>query len=113
MGKSDWGPWVPVPPPDRFKHDVAGPVGPGVYQLRNRETKELILFGISGNLSDRLRSLMPKPHGTGTRNNAEKRAFVLAHHAVIDYRLRLTETREQAKAIEDLLKADGFHRFNT
>ena len=43
-----WTSWKPIPSPDTCK-TIKGPENAGVYQIRNRKTKEFILFGESGN----------------------------------------------------------------
>lgn len=113
MAKLDWGKWQPIPHPDQFLATVTGPEGPGVFQVRNRVTTELILFGISATLLARLRGLLPKPYGTATgTSNQAKLAYVMANHGQLDYRTRPTLTREDAVVIEKLLKADGYHKFS-
>ena len=38
----NWSKWEPMPSPENCR-DIEGPEGPGVYQLRDRKTKEYIL----------------------------------------------------------------------
>jgi len=104
---------MPIPLPHDFKRSIAGPEEAGVYQVRDRRTGELILFGISGTVKKRLKSLMPAPYGSGTRKNGGKRAYVLAHYADLDYRTLATPTRADAADVERQLKDDRNHRFNT
>ena len=44
------------------------PFGPGVYELRNSQTRELVLFGSVKNLAYRMACLLPKPYGAGHRS---------------------------------------------
>lgn len=90
-------------------------MGPGVYDLRRISTKEPVLYGISGRCASRMTSLLPKPLGTGTRNNEGKRRYVLRHLGDIEYRTHPCVTRDQAAAIErDIRRSRGhLYRFNT
>src|SRR5437879_2424280 len=94
-----WSNWRPFCPPEDLKNLTVSE-GPGVYQLKNRVTGELVLFGIAGCLDERMKSLMPSPYGSGTRKNAEKREYVIQNWQEIDFRVRLTDTREEAGRIE-------------
>jgi hypothetical protein len=49
-------------------------------------------------------SLLPKPLGTGTRNNERKRAYLLRHLDDIEYRTCACSTREEAAGIEREIK---------
>jgi len=49
-------------------------------------------------------SILPRPLGSGTRNNDRKRDYVRRHLRDIEYRTRPCATRKEATAIEaDLL----------
>ena len=74
--KYNWGEWKPFPDPRNGEYLFA-PFGYGVYQLRNIETNEFVLFGSSNNLAFRMSSLLPKPLGQGTRKKEEKRIYIL------------------------------------
>lgn len=50
--------------------------------------------------------LLPEPFGRGTRNNTEKRAYVLEHIGILEYRTLACATREEATSCERELKAD-------
>jgi len=91
---NNWTKWVPFPKPEEMRQ-IEAPKDFGVYQLRNTRTNEYVLFGI------------------GTRNNTEKREYVLANHKDIKYRITSTKNREEAKRIEENLKAQNNHIFNT
>ena len=63
-----WSRWVPFPDPQSGGF-LKAPFGLGVYELRDRETGNLILYGMSKNVSTRMSSLLPNPPGTGTRKH--------------------------------------------
>ena len=71
--------------------EIDGPASAGVYQIRNRFTHQLILFGIGKRCEKWMRSLFPKPYDTGKRNNAEKRAFILDHWRQLYFRTMIDE----------------------
>ncbi|MEN1705773.1 MAG: hypothetical protein AAGJ54_09730 [Planctomycetota bacterium] len=99
-----WSSWRPFPDPRKLG-TLAAPFGPGVYQLRRRSTKELVLFGIGRNCAARMCSLLPEPLGAAGRNNAAKRAYMKRHLADVEYRTLATKTLEYAKRVENELKA--------
>lgn len=107
-----WSDWSQMPIPTAIRK-IEVPRSSGVYQLRNRATGELILFGISVNLRRRMKSLMPKPYGTGKRRNEMKRTYVLENHSDLEFRIQETSSRVAAVEIEHLLKVQKNHRFNT
>jgi hypothetical protein len=110
--KTNWTIWQPIGAPEQCRQ-IAAPAGPGVYQLQNKKTKQMVLFGIGVECKRRMKSLFPAPYGTGKRNNGEKREYVLKHWRDIEYRTFATATREQAKLIEDEIKTQRTHIFNT
>lgn len=107
-----WKNWKPMPSPQTCK-EIDGPIGPGVYQLRNRKTSEFIQFGESKNCLKRMKSLFPKPFGSGTRNNENKRNYVLENWADLDYRTYEAESKQEAVNIDRYLKSLNIHKFNT
>ena len=107
-----WSKWQPIPEPENCRQ-IDGPAESGVYQIRNKESNKLILFGIGNPCQGRMRSLFPKPYGTGTRNNACKREYVLHNWKNLEYRTMETDTTEEAKTVENALKAKKNHLFNT
>jgi len=109
---SKWSEWQPMPEPKNCRK-INAPAKSGLYQIRNKESNELILFGIGKQCQKRMKSLYPKPFGTGTRNNECKRKYVLDNWEKLEYRTRETDTRGEAKTIEDCLKAKKNHLFNT
>ena len=107
-----WCKWKPMPSPDECRK-IEGPVGPGVYQVKNIKTNELIQFGIGVECRKRMKSFFPAPHGSGKRNNSYKREYILKHWQHQQYRTLATETRAQAKLAKDKIKAKNNHLFNT
>lgn len=107
-----WSAWKPMPSKETCRQ-IEGPDGPGVYQLKNKATNELILFGIGKRCRKRMKSLFPAPYGTGKRNNAEKRKYVLENWQNLVYRTIQTETRAIAKSEEDKIKLGIRHVFHT
>jgi len=110
--ENKWTGWMPLCAPESCRQ-IAGPDGPGVYQLRNKKTNQFVQFGIGIRCRYRMKSLFPEPFGTGKRKNSEKREYVLKHWRDIEYRTCVTESRDKAKLIEDDLKAQRNHIFNT
>lgn len=109
---NEWTNWKPMPEPEACRA-IEGPKQSGVYQIRNKETDKLIQFGIGKECSKRMKSLYPAPYGTGKRNNAHKRKYILDNWRILEYRTLQTLTREDAKKIEDNLKRENDHLFNT
>jgi len=98
--------WRMFPDPRKCAY-IWAPIGPGCYQLRLTETKQLVLFGRSANVSARLASLLPPPFGQGTRRNTEKRQFVFDHLGSIEYRTIACTGRQDAARIEVALAANS------
>jgi hypothetical protein len=88
-------------------------MGPGVYELRNRSTGELVLVGSAKNCAYRLSSLVPAPWGQGTRRNSKKREYVLEHMDRIDYRCRACLDEEEARGVERRRLAEAEYIFGT
>ncbi len=107
-----WSNWKAMPSPENCKQ-IEGPEGSGVYQIRNKKTEEFILFGESKTCQERMKSIFPKPYGTGTRNNEDKRNYVLANWKDLEYRTTKTNTKKEAFAIDKYLKSLNIHKFNT
>lgn len=108
----DWSDWRSFPNPLK-KGILVSPFGPGLYQLRNTQTDEFVLFGIGGHLSYRMTSLLPEPQGQGNRKNMAKRVYVYKNIQDIEYRTIACRTENDAKTIEKKLKALNNHIFNT
>ncbi len=108
----NWSKWLKLPDP-REKEYLYAPFGPGVYELRRKKTKRLILFGKGNNVAYRMSSLLPKPYGCGGRENKDKRKYVLKHIEDIEYRTLACKTSVEAHIKEKQLKKNGQYIFNT
>jgi len=111
---ADWSDWRPFPDP-RHGGVLVAPFGPGCYELRRRDTGDKVLFGYGGHVAHRMTSLLPEPFGSGRRNNAEKRQYVLEHLGTVEYRTIACQTEEEAKDLEREIKrgAIGVYIFTT
>ena len=107
-----WSRWRPFPDP-RLGACLSAPFGPGVYELRNGASGELVLFGRSKNVARRMSSLLPRPFGAGTRDNAGKRDHVLKHLADMEYRTKACTDERAALTEERKLRAANTYRFGT
>ena len=94
-----WSKWNAFPDSKQGGY-LRAPFGPGVYQLRRRSTGQLVLFGRGKRVAVRMTSLLPKPLGTGTRNNVAKIAYVHEHLVDIEYRTKPCVDEASAKAEE-------------
>ena len=97
-----WSKWHPFPDPRR-NGILCAPFGPGVYELRRSDTKQLVLRGKGKNCAYRMTSLLPAPYGQGTRMNKDKRDYVLKHIDSIEYRYFPFTTDEGAQELEKKL----------
>ncbi|HMQ00096.1 MAG TPA: hypothetical protein PKC24_09960 [Cyclobacteriaceae bacterium] len=104
--------WRKFPNPEKGEY-ICAPFGMGVYQLRNAETGELILFGSGNNIAFRMTSLLPPPLGQGTRNNEAKREYVKKFLSNIEYRTVPCLTESEMKENEKILKSRNNHIFNS
>ena len=100
----DWTDWKLFPDPRKGGY-LHAPVGPGVYELRNKKTNELILFGRGKNAAKRMTSLLPEPWGSGTRRNHAKREYVGNYLAQIEYRTCACPSDAAARQLERTLRA--------
>jgi hypothetical protein len=98
-----WSDWLSFPDPRRCEV-LTAPFGAGCYEIKRRDTGKLVLFGMSDHVAARMTSLLPKPYGTGTRNNLQKREYILAHLGELEYRTLACPTRRQAQECERKLK---------
>ncbi len=110
---TNWSEWRSFPDP-RQNGILIAPFGAGCYEFRRRDSGELILFGMGGHVAQRLTSLLPRPHGCGTRNNEGKRQYILDHLALIEYRTIPCVSADEARAVENGMKErKGLYLFKT
>lgn len=118
----NWTNWKSLPNPSKsynsfrslMMNAVRNPSYPGVYQLKNNDTGEYVLFGVGVKVGERMCSLIPKEYGgVGRRNNHYKREYVWKNIEYIQFRTINTETRNEALEIERFLKHQNIHIFNT
>jgi hypothetical protein len=100
-----WSKWRPFPNPKLGEY-LTAPFGPGVYELRNNKTGQLVLFGQGKNVANRMTSLFPKPVGAGTRNNSDKSRYIQRNLSNIEYRTYPCAARAQAVEFERSLKTN-------
>jgi hypothetical protein len=112
MTDNKWTEWYRMPESEKCRK-ILGPKNSGIYQIRNRQTDEFILFGIGKYCQKRMKSLYPAPFGAGKRNNKQKREYVLENWKELEYRTMETGSRLGAKEVEDIIKAEKNHLFNT
>lgn len=107
---SQWSEWHRFPNPLN-EGLLTAPLGPGVYELRNAATGELVLFGRSKHCAHRMSSLLPD--GVGTRHNTAKREYVREHLASIEYRTMACRTESDAVQVESELRLQGSYLYPT
>ena len=90
-----WSRWRSFPDPKKGGF-LSAPFGPGVYQLRNWKTRELVLFGKGKNVAHRMSSLLPRPLGAPGRTNEQKKEYVLDNFDKIEYRAKACESEDEA-----------------
>lgn len=112
MAKVSWSRWRPFPNP-KGKGILHAPFGPGVYELRRKDTKELILVGMSKNCAHRMTSLFPSPVGAGTRRNSRKSSYVRRNLAKLQYRCGACKTERGAKKLERLMRSENGYKYPT
>src|SRR6185437_10806366 len=101
--RKQWSGWRRFPDPRKLEL-LTAPFGPGCYELRNGS--QLVLYGKGAHVAERMTSLLPTPFGCGTRNNDQKRRYVLEHLGSIEYRSLACDTPEEADQREQELKAN-------
>lgn len=112
MEELDWSNWITMPSPENCRQ-IDGPKRPGVHQIKNWKTNEFIQFGESIKCRNRMKSFFPKPFGTGTRNNENKRIYVLKNWQNLKYRTIESNSKEEAVKIDRFLKSLKIHKFKT
>lgn len=106
--QSGWSKWEKFP--DHLKGEyLNAPSGPGVYQLRDKKTGELVLFGRGKNVAARMTSLIPD--GQGTRNNQDKKDYVRLHLDDIEYRTIPFSTENEAIEFEKYVRERERYEF--
>ena len=95
----NWSEWRQFPDPRKLEALVA-PIGPGCFELRQREQK--VLFGWGNRVAERMATLLRRPLGAGA--GSEKRAYVSEYLGSIEYRVIACATRDDAKKLEEELK---------
>src|SRR5262245_11216216 len=103
-----WSEWRKFPNPGKGDLLVA-PFGPGCYDLRNGS--QLVTYGKGGHCAQRMTSLLPGPHGAGTRNNASKREYIFSNLPAIEYRTIAFKSEADAKAHEQHIKETRGHLY--
>lgn len=111
-GACEWSDWQPFPAAEQL-HAIDAPIGPGVYELRLTESQVPVYCGKSVTVANRMRSLLPKPWGRGTRNNAGLRYYVLENIARIEYRTAALPSGEEAQMLETAMKRKKRYLFHT
>lgn len=101
-----WSDWKPMPTREN-RRMITAPQNSGVYQVRNKISEELILFGSGVKCQERMKTLY------GGRKNQDKIEHVLKNREALEYRTIETSCKEEAEAVEGLLKAKRNHCFNT
>lgn len=109
---SVWSEWRSFPDPGKGGVLIA-PIGAGVYELRNKDTKALVLCGISKHTAKRMTSLLPQGVGSGTRKNSKKRCYVWENLQSIEYRTLATTTQDEALSTERHLLASRNYIYPT
>ena len=124
VGKYPWTQWESFPNPADYGFSLrlvfrkilskANSCRPGVYQVRDKNTDEWILFGEGGCLEIRMGSLLPQSKGgTGRRRNSDKREDIWENINDREYRVLYSKTKEEAEEMDAFLKSLKIHKFNT
>ncbi len=101
----EWSKWHPFPDPRKGEYLIA-PFGQGVFELRRKSTKELVLFGRGSNVASRMTSLLPRPWGRGASRNDYKREYVDENIDDLEYRTMACKGQEESRTEENRLKAN-------
>ena len=108
----NWSDWLPFPNP--FNNDyLNAPLGPGIYQIRTKNTHDYIMSGESEETLLRMLSLFPKPFYKGNRDSKVKRDYIQDNIDDIEYRTVACSSKEEAVEIKNKLKSLNIHAFNT
>ncbi|MFW5879199.1 MAG: hypothetical protein ACOCUV_00085 [bacterium] len=109
--KLNWSDWKKFPDPRKGEY-LSAPFGFGVYQLKNTETDEFILFGKGNNCAYRMSSLLPIPLGTSGRNAEDKKEYIFENLQQIFYRTMAFDNEEEMLKVERRIKKLNIHKFN-
>lgn len=112
ISQYNWSEWRAFPHPSKGEY-IYAPLGYGVYHLRRKDTKELVLFGKGKHTAYRMSSLLPPPWGCGTRNNFAKRAYVLKNIDNIEYQTVAFTDEASMDQCEQELKDSHQYIFNS
>ena len=107
----NWTEWKSFPDPQKGEN-LTAPFGYGIYQLKNRRTKEFVIFGKGNNCAHRMSSLLPRPIGASGRNAEDKKENVQENLPDIDYRTVFFLDEAEMQKMEKLIKALNIHKFN-
>ena len=107
-----WSDWMSFPDP-RKRGFIWAPIGPGVYELRRKDTGGYVLCGSGKNCAYRMTSLLPSTLGQGTRKNEDKRDYLLTNLDDIEYRCCACITVDEAREVEARLKREVTYLFHT
>jgi hypothetical protein len=110
--KLNWSSYKPFPDPRKMEL-LHAPFGAGVYELRNNATMQLVLVGKGNNVAHRMTSLLPEPHGCGTRNNSNKRNYIFENLKSIQYRTLPCANEAEALSIEKKLRNENQYIYKT
>lgn len=108
---NQWSQWLPFPDP-KNRGILCAPFGPGVYQLRNKKTKEFVLFGQGENVSERMTSLLPDQVNSNNRHNEGKKSYVCDNLRDIEYRTIALDDKEDAEDFEKYVKQQEKYIYN-
>lgn len=109
--KYNWTEFSPFPSPLQQAY-LHAPFGAGVYELKNVKTKELVYVGEGANAAYRMSSLLPEPHGAGTRNNSRLRNYIFENLSDVHYRTMACTDKVTAKQIQDDMINHNKYIFN-
>jgi len=111
MRKNSWTTYSPLPSPLKNGYLYA-PFGPGLYELKNNHSAELVYVGEGYNVAYRMSSLLPEPYGAGTRNNSNLRNYILENLEHMYYRTLACSDKTTAKQIQDEMITQNKYIFN-
>lgn len=108
--QNGWSEWSKFPDISQ-KDYIYAPFGPGVYQLRNARTGELVLFGEGKNVAQRMTTLIEGQVCSSTRKSQPKKDYVGKNLEDIEYRTIGFATENEAKEFEEYVKSKETYIF--